>query len=244
MSNTTLKILAILFMFIDHLGASLFPQFFFLREIGRLAFPIFAYFIAEGYSKTSSYTRYLRRLSLFAIVSQIPFSMAFSKTYSIKNGVDLIHSLLGKPTMHLNVFFTLAFGLIAIRVWDKEEDKLTKIIAVLSIGFFAKLLHTDYDLYGVMMILFFYVFRNEKVKIVWSQILIYILLYAIPYWTYLMKVGYPISLESFNQGLSLLSLLLLFMYNGKKGRGIQYFFYVFYPLHLLIIGIFHIFVQH
>jgi hypothetical protein len=233
-----LKIIAILLMLTDHLGAALFPKVTILRLIGRLSFPIFAYLIAIGYSKTNSFSKYLKRLLIFAMISQIPFSLAFSEGINIKNFSDFLGFLVGGTNPHLNIFFTLALGLLAIRIWDKEEYKLARIIVIMSLGIAAQVFHTDYSMYGVVMILAFYVFRYNKVKTVISQIIVYILFDSYQILLYLFKFpGVTLEIAWFSQALSILALIIIFMYNNEKGKDIKYFFYAFYPVHLLIIGI-------
>lgn len=96
--RSVLKWIAVLTMVIDHVGAILFPDQIWMRVIGRVAFPIYAYCLAEGFRYTSDYRRYLGRLALFAILSEIPFDLAFY-------GVPFSFA-------HQNVFFTLTLGLI------------------------------------------------------------------------------------------------------------------------------------
>ncbi|MBU3112436.1 TraX family protein [Clostridium lacusfryxellense] len=233
-----LKIIACLFMLIDHLGAVLFPEVIILRMVGRLSFPIFAYLIAMGYSKTNSVFKYLNRLLMFGVISQMPFSLAFNKQASVHSLSDLINYFLGSPIPHLNIFFTLAIGLLSIRVWDKGDSKPYKTMVILALGIAAEAFYTDYGIYGVAMILAFYVFRDSKIKTILSQVIVYILFNASQILLYLYESkGLSINLVWFMQVLSLLALIFVFNYNGKKGRDLRYIFYVFYPLHLLIIGI-------
>lgn len=242
MTTSMLKIIACLLMLIDHLGAALFPDAIILRMIGRLSFPMFAYLIAIGYSKTNSFSKYINRLMIFAFISQLPFSLAFGGQTTVRNFSDFISYFVGNPNPHLNIFFTLTFGLIAIRIWDKEESKIAKIIAILALGITAEAFQTDYSMYGIAMILAFYIFRDSKIKTVISQTIVYILFNALQILLYaLNSPGLSISLTWFNQALSLLGLIIIFMYNGKKGKDLKYFFYAFYPVHLLVLGIIKIF---
>ena len=242
MTSSMLKVIACLLMLIDHMGAALFPEFMILRMIGRLSFPIFAYLIAIGYSKTTSFSKYLCRLLIFAIVSQIPFSLAFSEQISVHSFSDFLRFFMGGPEPHLNIFFTLTFGLLAIRIWDKENLRFGKTLAVLVLGIRSELLHTDYSIYGVIMILAFYVFRHSRIKTFISQASVYILFNAskVLFYAYKFQVT-TWELIWFIQALSLLSLIIIFMYNGKKGKNLKYFFYSFYPVHLLVIGLIKIF---
>lgn len=216
MNATFLKILAIIFMLIDHIGAFLFPKILVFRLIGRLAFPIFAYFIAEGYRKTSDLTSYFGRLFAFALISQLPFSMATgSKTY-------------------LNIFFTLALGLYAIYIYDKRNDlRLVYLIAVL-----AQYANTDYGFFGVMLIFIFHKYRDNFKEIVkWFFILT--IAFQVMIDVNLASLGFKemIAHAGFYQFLWMGSLVFLKQYNGEKGRGLKYLFYLFYPIHLAIIAI-------
>jgi hypothetical protein len=241
-TTSMLKIIAILLMLIDHLGASLFPKVTILRLVGRLSFPIFAYLIAIGYSKTKSFSKYLKRLLIFAMISQIPFSLAFSKGINIKNLSDFLGFLVGGTNPHLNIFFTLALGLLAIRVYDKEKFELARIIDIMCLGITAQVFHTDYSIYGVAMILAFYVFRDNKIKTVISQAIVYILFDSYQILFYIYKFpGITLDISWFSQSLSILALIFIFMYNNEKGKDIKYFFYAFYPVHLLVIGLIKVF---
>ncbi len=99
MTNFVLKIIAMVTMFLDHFGYALYGQFSSFNYIGRLAFPIFAFGISEGYAHTKSKKNYCIRLFMFAIISQAPF-MLFCSIF--------------RTGFMLNIFFTLLIGLIAI----------------------------------------------------------------------------------------------------------------------------------
>ena len=88
MTTSMLKFIACILMLIDHIGAVIFPRVIILRMVGRLSFPIFAYLIAVGYSKTNSFYRYLYRLLIFAVASQVPFSLVFSEQIKIHSFFD------------------------------------------------------------------------------------------------------------------------------------------------------------
>ena len=105
MTSFTLKIIALITMFIDHLGYAIFNKFSFFNYIGRVAFPIFAFQISEGFHYTKNVKKYFARLLLFAIFSQIPFM--------------LFLSIFSTNIYKLNVFFTLFLGLFSIYIYDK-----------------------------------------------------------------------------------------------------------------------------
>ncbi|TCK97766.1 TraX protein [Natranaerovirga hydrolytica] len=216
MSSTTLKYIAILSMFIDHIGAILFPEIIGFRIIGRLAFPIFAFLLTEGFIHTKNIKRYTLRLVFFAIISEIPFNMAFYNRLFYMG--------------HLNIFFTLLLGLVSLILFEKYKDKknLVGSLCVYMVMIIGLLLNVDYSIYGVLMIFVFYYFRYEYKKIV-------IYIGAINTIIALSSFSINMNLQSLIQLFAIVSLAVIALYNGQKGKQIQYFFYIFYPLHLMIL---------
>lgn len=145
----TLKMIAIAAMFIDHLGAVIFPQYMELRMIGRLAFPIFAYTLVEGFIYTRDVFQYMKRLGILALVSEIPFDLAFF-------GTPLEFS-------HQNVFFTLFLGILMLYLLIKTPSTFRKVLLVVALFLISEFLHTDYSSMGLLMILVYYYFREKKV---------------------------------------------------------------------------------
>ena len=216
---STIKMIAVITMLIDHLGATLVWEYMLtlqgdarmqwytvyraMRMIGRLSFPIYCFFIVEGLEHTRSVQKYITRLLIFALISEIPFDYAFQ----------------GKLTLgYQNVFFTLAIGLICIwgvreveeRVTDNVKQIICKILVIAAGFFLANMLNTDYGGFGVLMIAILYLFQKNR--------LFQCILGAV---SFAWEVTAPISF------------LLLYFYNGEKGRNInKYFFYAFYPVHL------------
>lgn len=209
MSNFQLKLVAIITMLIDHIGMILFPQIFIFRIIGRISFPIFCFLITEGYIHTSNFKRYLIRLGLFAIISQIPFNLA----------------LTARPFYFysLNVFFTLFFGAVCIWLIDKQRPFIA-IPCIIAIMLLVTWLKTDYSYFGIMLMLAYYLARNNKILRASSGSILCIgkgILQGAPYY-----------LEAWGA----ISALPILLYNGKKGKySFKYFFYIFYPAHLLIL---------
>lgn len=220
----TMKMIAIITMFIDHLGATLvweymltlqgearmewYTVYLVMRKIGRLAFPIYCFFIVEGLEHTRSVKKYITRLLIFAVISEIPFDYAF------QNGLTLGYQ---------NVFFTLVIGLICIwsvkeveeRVTDNIKQIICKTLIIAAGIFLANMLNTDYGGFGVFMIALLYLFRKSRI----IQCIAGALGFA-------QEVTAPISF------------LLLYFYNGEKGRSInKYFFYAFYPVHLVVLAV-------
>lgn len=222
LSGSTLKIIAIVTMFIDHIGAFLvepilrkanpylpgahlwgltLPQLrtldAFLRLTGRLAFPIFTFLIVEGLLHTRNKKNYLFRLSLFAFISEIPF--------------DLARSHVMFDFSYQNVFFTLAIGLGVLWAMQEYENQIWKWLIPAAGMLLATFLKTDYSWYGVGLIVLHELTRGLKIK---GQIILGLWLSA--------------------QYTAVLALLPLHFYNGQRGLSLRYLFYWFYPLHLLL----------
>ena len=213
LDGTALKIIAMISMVIDHLGDMFFGGALWMRMIGRIAMPIFAFCIAEGYSHTSDRKRYLMRMGLFALISEIPFDLAFS----------------GKPELgHQNIMFTFFLSIIALMLHDRitgsgkgngKVKTVLGVLAVLAVTALSLILRADYTLFAVISVFLFYVFR-KKDHLVRAAI-------GVAFLALTRTVGYYCATG--------LSFIPLAMYNGKKGRGLKWLFYVFYPGHLLLL---------
>ena len=145
MSYSTLKLIALITMVIDHIGISYDLELF--RIIGRLSFPIYAFLIVNGFNYSKNIKRYLIRLLVFAVISEIPFQLF---KY---NHINLTFS---------NVFVTLSLGLIAIMFLKRYKNKIKKYLIVLLICICAELLGSDYGFRGVLLVVIFYLFRNRR----------------------------------------------------------------------------------
>lgn len=218
MSSFTLKIIACLTMIIDHLGYLVFKgKFSLFNFIGRIAFPIFAFQISEGYSNTKNLKKYILRLLIFAIISQYPFW--------------LFHGLISSE-FSLNIFFTLLLGLICIIIYDKTKYKLLSLLICLLLAYIGEITHCDYGFYGVFIILLFYIFKNNKTLMSLSFILCTIIKYA----NNILKYG-NFQIYSLLCICTIIPILFINLYNKKQGKKIKYFLYIFYPVHLFIIYI-------
>jgi len=251
MTSFTLKLIAIITMLIDHIGAIFIPYdnkwYAVFRGIGRLAFPIFIFLIVEGFYHTKNVKKYLLRLGIFAILSEIPFDLAFYHeiyntdiTVNIKRIFQLLSQQkfnselsyrvttdLGRVLQYQNVFFTLFLGLLLIILMDKVEQKFNKNILInsslkglliISFCLIAYILKTDYDYRGILLFAAFYLFRGNKILLTFSLLIVN---------GYMFAYG--------GQILATLSMIFIIYYNGKKGKDIKYIFYIFYPAHLIIL---------
>lgn len=207
--RSVLKWIAVLTMVIDHVGAILFPDQIWMRVIGRVAFPVYAYCLAEGFRYTSDYRRYLGRLALFAILSEIPFDLAFY-------GVPFSFA-------HQNVFFTLTLGLILLWVLERFREQLLLCAgAFVVLCFLAQALHMDYGAGGLLMVFAFYLAQQGTSPWIGWGIFVFINLF-----------GYAGGV----QWAAIIALLPIGLYSGKAGKKKQRFFYWIYPLHLLLLWV-------
>ena len=230
----TLKLIALITMFIDHIGAILLEygllpsisdavlagnsfdylpadyQFWsifnlILRLIGRLAFPLYCFLLVEGFLHTKSITKYAFRLGVFALLSEIPFDLAVSNTYF---NIEM-----------QNVFFTLLIGLLVLwgmKAFEKLPFPMTLLrYLVALVGMrLADFIHSDYTAYGILLIVLLYELRsNKKWKCISGAVLTF-----------------------FQSITGALAFIFIGFYNGERGKQLpKYFFYAFYPAHLLLL---------
>lgn len=232
LSAATLHILAMAFMLMDHLWATLLPAQEWLTCVGRMAFPIFAFMAVEGYFHTHNLKKYLLRMLIFAVISEVPFDLMYGGTWFYP--------------VHQNVIWTLMMGLAGIHLMETVRKKkstfvyiLVSAIVVIVGGLLGTLSMVDYYGIGVLTVFIFYFFRGRKWWCLLGQMLAL-------YWVNVELLGglmYPIRLfgmefELCQQGLALLALLPIWLYRGRQGyhsKPFQYFCYAFYPIHMLVI---------
>ena len=233
-SSFTLHIIAMLLMLCDHLWATVLSQYAWLTWVGRIAYPIFAFMLVEGYFYTHNLKRYLGRLFLGAILSELPFNLMYA----------------GSPfyPFHQNVLWTFLLGLLCITLIEKVRQKgktlLTLIAFLLSAGvgyILGFLTMVDYFGYGIWMILVFYLFRGRKWWCFLGQ-------FVGLYWINVMLIGglsVPVQIfghEIFivQQSMACLALAPIWLYKGKQGphnKIVQTGFYAFYPVHMLVLSL-------
>lgn len=225
MSSFLLKIIACFTMLLCHIPF-VYPQYSVpLMYIGKISFPLYAFLISEGYVHTRNFSKYLTRLIVFGVISQIPAYLLFAgKSF---NG------------LYLNIFFTLALGLLGIKIYDKIKSKYISTLLIILLAVIAELLKFDYGAFGVLMIVCFYVFKRNKLNMVLSQMFLMFILYMkkMSYYTFsLFNLQYIL----FQLLFSVISLAIILTYNGKKGKSssrIKLMFYCFYPVHLIILDL-------
>lgn len=214
LSGSALKVIAVISMVADHCAYYLMEHGMFLYEVmrcfGRIAFPVFAFLIAEGFQHTRNRMKYFLQLLGFAVISELPWYLL--------NGLDGTH----------NVLFTLALGVLALAAFEtlKKDDILCGAV-ILSIAGFATWSRVDYEWRGILMMVVFYLFGNVSNRSFPSGRKAQ-LFCAFPLMMHYGIVG------------ALLACLVIACYDGTRGfihsQRLKYWFYIIYPLHLLAIA--------
>lgn len=205
-SSFMLKFIALFTMLIDHIGVLFFPSDLIWRYIGRISFPIFTFQIGNGFNHTKSTEKYIVRMLIFAIISQIPYS--------------LFHNLINNK-FSLNIGFTLTLGLLLLYSYKHISNIFLKIISIIFILIISYFTPIDYGIYGVILIFLMYICNTNKL--------------LLPISLGISTIIYCNYHNSYTQMYALLSLIFILLYNGKKGINSKWLFYIFYPLHLLLL---------
>ena len=209
-------------MTIDHIGVVFGTPFYnLLRAVGRLSFPIFAFLLTEGYVHTKSFSKYFFRLLVLAVVSEVIYDYVFYGSFIYLEAN--------------NIFFTLALGLLTLWLLDKSRTlvkkyfkekidltiilPITYLLIIVVMGLIAEFLNFSYGMLGILVISFFYLFKKNFPLTVLSVSLSTLIL------------------GDTMQYFSLLSLILIYFYNKKLGKKCKVFFYLYYPLHILVLGV-------
>ncbi|MDO5520298.1 MAG: TraX family protein [bacterium] len=226
LNGFSLKIIAMITMLIDHIGLVFFPEVGTFRLIGRLAFPIFCFLLVEGFYHTSNVKKYMGRLLLFAVVSEYPF--------------DLLANMPGNYMKSQNIFFTLFLGLVAIYLMDQADRKypmeffvksIIDVVIAIVFSSIAMILKTDYNVLGVFYIVIFYLYRGRH----------FFIFLCIEIITIYFCGGLYVKGHMIRQNFAGFAVLLTALYNGERGPKIKYLFYIFYPLHILVlVGLYYL----
>ena len=220
MTSFILKIIGIITMLSDHIGDAIYGKFSFFNLIGRIAFPIFAFQAVQGYINTKNFKKYMIRLFIFACISQIPF-MLFLSTFT--------------TGFSLNIFFTFFLGLLSLFMYDKCKNKLIGFLLVIFTSIIAEIIHVDYGAFGILLIFVFYFFKDKKLQMIIIATLLCFAKYIPSIIEFPILYMHYLSCALFTS----LSLIFIWFYNKKQGPKAKYFFYIFYPLHLLILYLIH-----
>lgn len=256
LSGNQIKMIAVVCMFIDHFWAVFYITFSrlvinpmlqaglmtfeqaeillgiynFFRSIGRIAFPLFCFAFAEGYAHTHSKGRYLLRLALFALISEVPFDITFQFGGGPEGWSEEIARHWPMYWRHQNVFFTFLLAFSGLWLMEKAASlvKWKPLAFLLQCGvafvvcYLAEFkVRGDYDGFGVFFIFVAYFLRKNRI---------------------VQTAGLILATLLFNPGCEpipfAIALVLMLLYNGQRGqRNLKYFFYWFYPVHIALLGL-------
>lgn len=221
MNRNVLKIIALISMIIDHVGVAFFPEYVIFRIVGRVSFPIFAFFIAEGWFYTKNRKKYVLLLFVFMLISWVPFCLG-----------------LERPLYSVNIMGVFLLSILGMIILDKiRQNTDLKVMHMCSfcMFFFVCLILEGLGVIvegvlGVVLPIVFYAFKDKpRTRLVSAGVVL--LTMAVTN----VIVG-PIEFETFAQFFGLLALIPILCYNNNVGRfNLKYLFYITYPLHLFII---------
>ena len=201
--------IAVASMFADHAGA-IFDLHDGFRVVGRLAFPLFVYLIAEGCHYTKRMDKYILRLGIFALVSEVPFDLAFNQYVDFFNVT--------------NIFYTLWLGVVCVYVFKllcgKKYLWILSLVVVVIAMLAADWISSDYGSIGVLFIFLTAVSRNIIKSVQLGVIALFMFLLYFPAWDMLLA--------------SLIAVPIVAFASGERGWGAKWLFYAAYPTHLLI----------
>ncbi len=230
----TLHMMAMLFMLLDHMWITVVRGNEWMTCLGRLALPIFAFLIVEGYVHTGNFKKYMQRMFVFALISEIPFNLV--------SAGSIIYPF------HQNVLWTFLLSLICIHLIEKSRKtqklwiQIITSILVIAVGYLLSiLLMLDYNSAGIMTVLVFYFFRgNDFIHRLGQFLGVYwINFHLLGGMMYILDFA-SIQLSIPRQGFALFAFIPIWLYNGKRGMTnlwIQYFYYAFYPFHLIVLSV-------
>ena len=230
LTSNMLRILAMAFMICDHLWAKVIPGNDWMTYVGRMTFPIFAFMISEGFIHTSNLKKYILRLLAFAVISEIPFNLFYGGSWFYP--------------YHQNVMFTLLFGLLAIMLIDKAKKNrdaktiVKSALLVILLGIASFICFVDYGFWGFLIVIMFYLFRNFPFAWLAQLAAMVIINCELFEGQFIVVDLFGKSFEFATQGFAVFSLIPIWLYGGRKGKSskiMQYGFYAFYPLHMIII---------
>lgn len=221
MSSFVIKCIACITMLLDHIKYSgpIFQNVL-TTYLGRLSFPLFAFLAAESYCHTSNLKRYYKRLFIFGLISQVPFMF--------------FRTLVGEWKM-LNIMFTLLLGIFSINIYDKINKKYISIPLVILMIVIGEFIKVDYGWLGVLTVFLMYLLRNKKMLLpLIYGITVFVYYYSICGYKYIFTTRIVLSIL-----FTWSSTFIINKYNGEKGKSMKYFFYWFYPVHMVGVYLLH-----
>lgn len=223
LSQEALKGIACVTMLLDHIGATM-VQGYTLRIIGLIAFPIFCFLMAEGTFYTKNPRKYGLRLMVGALLSEIPFDLAFR----------------GKLTWeYQNVMLTLFLGFLTVEIIQKTKFDIVKLLAVSGGFVLAEWANTDYGGFGVLLVVLFSQTRGK----LWFQTVLVMMFSWMMNSLKIPVLGMMVPIEMF----AVFAMIPIALYSGRKAtssRAVQWGYYLFYPVHLMILVIVRILLRN
>lgn len=232
-NRNQIKYLVIVAMLIDHIAWAFIPMESVLGQImhfiGRLTGPTMAYFLVEGYIHTRNVKKYALRLGIFALISWVPFCL-----FEFQRLPIAMVDGRWRFTPTFGVIYTLFLGLLAVWLWDKGKcPKYCKVLGIIGLCILS--VFGDWPVYDILYPMIFFVYRNNTRK----KWIFFSILTGISILVPFLAVGFIIW-GIYQLGMFMVPIILLFFYNGESGSKKpihKWFFYVFYPLHLLVLWI-------
>lgn len=242
LNSNQLKLIAIIAMTVDHIAWAMFDGYpsallpLVMHIIGRLTCPIMCYFIAEGYHYTRNINKYTFRLFAFAFVSHFAYIFASNDFVDFKSFIPFYY---GNFLNQTSVMWSLAWGLVMLRIANSKRIKsIYKVLLVILICIIT--LPSDWSCIAALCIMAIGTNRGDFRKQM-SWMIFYVALYSLVYFFAIDKVYGVLQMGV------VLSIPVIAMYNGKRGKNpkinkfMKWFFYIFYPLHLFVIGLINYF---
>jgi len=228
-SGAHLKYIAMIFMLLSHLAQTDFlydldQKFTLMADLfvflGRISMPIFCFFTVQAIIYTRNFKKYALRMLIFALISEIPFDLALHRSFYYPESQ--------------NVIFTLLMGAVVIYAmdyfWKSNYNPILKLIAMIAIIYvgykLAFILRADYKGDGIIAIVFLYLAKDSKISTCLALLIAFYFEFIV--YGYVMHISY---------GFVYLSIPLIMLYNGQRGKQNKWLFYIFYPAHLLLIYI-------
>lgn len=242
LNSNQLKLIAIIAMTVDHIAWAMFDGYpsallpLVMHIIGRLTCPIMCYFIAEGYHYTRNINKYTFRLFAFAFVSHFAYIFASNDFVDFKSFIPFYY---GNFLNQTSVMWSLAWGLVMLRIADSKRIKsIYKVLLVILICIIT--LSSDWSCIAALCIMAIGTNRGDFRKQM-SWMIFYVALYSLVYFFAIDKAYGVLQMGV------VLSIPVIAMYNGKRGKNpkinkfMKWFFYIFYPVHLFVIGLINYF---
>lgn len=235
-NGNQLKLFAIIAMTIDHITCVLWPGYHYewwiiaLHIIGRLTAPTMWFMIVEGYHYTRNVKKYITRLFLFAVISHFAYNFAFGIPFiPFKTGVF----------NQTSVMWSLAWGVVALVMFDEKYCTWPKWVkTILFVGITLIAFPSDWSSIAVLSIVYIYRYYGNLKKQI-TFMMLWVLIYSIVWFFCIDKIYAVIQLGV------IIVLPFIANYNGTRGKwkGMKWFFYLYYPLHLVLIGLLRLYLH-